>query len=126
MTRITTLLAGCLTGAASLAASATLADSVDIVLETPMAAQSLHTDNVDLVAFYLDTGNGLELTVTYIAKDKPAEPQRMQMLLLEGDRVTFALPCLPETTYVFARKGETISIDAQPVLEPIEAARMSN
>lgn len=94
-----------------------------ITLEAEMAGQSLQTETVDMVAYYLETGEFLELTITYIERNAPADPSRFQMQLLDGDAVSFALPGIADTKYEFARSGEVITIDAQPVIAPIRSAQ---
>lgn len=119
MYKLTQLAAGLLTSAFVFDKSAAFAEEADVVLDTELAARSLHTETVDMVAFYLETNAGMELTVTYIVRNKAEEPQRMQMLLNDGDVITCALPCLPQTQYTFARSGDKITIDAAPVKRPL-------
>ena len=110
--------------ASAVFATAASAQDARITLETEMAGQSLSTETVDMVAYYLDMGEMLELTVTYIEKTDPEDPNRFQMQLLDGDAVTFALPGIEGTKYAFARTGDVITIDALPVFAPIRAAQI--
>ncbi len=100
-------------------ASAALAE--DVALTKPFQAGSLHTGQLDMVAYRTDLSDGAyEVTATFRARTPSAEPQRIVMRLADADKVHFSMPSEPRTIYTFARAEEAVSISAQAL--PIELA----
>ncbi|GAB4513129.1 MAG: hypothetical protein Tsb0019_10300 [Roseibium sp.] len=104
---------------ASLAAAASLAPATasagEITLTVPFEGATLHSDGLDMSVYFTQTGaNAWDVVALYVTGDAPAEPQRLQMHLLEGDSVSFSLPGQMQTLYSFARTGNGVSITSQP------------
>lgn len=105
-------------------ASLTLATSAlaeDVALTKQYQSGSLHTGQLDMVAYRTDLSDGAyEVTATFRARTPSAEPQRIVMRLADADRVHFSMPSEPRTVYTFARADAAVSISAQAL--PIELA----
>ncbi len=99
--------------AALLIAAVAPASADDIRLDRPMAAASLHDGGVDMVVYYLDHQDELEVVATYSQKGA-YEPARLRMALGDGDDVSFGLPGLSGASYRFTRTGAVVSVSAKP------------
>ena len=102
-----------ITAAAIFAASAFAAQAEMVELEAPMQAQSLHTGGVDMVVYYTDEDDHLQLVATYVDQIEGNEPSRIRMGLQDGDATSFSLPGHPHLIYDFARAGVTVSVNAE-------------
>ncbi len=108
--------------AISIAAAATLftaslAQADEIKLTAPIQAGTLHENGVDMVVYYMDLDSALEVTATYVETATPDQAQRIRMVLMDGDGVTFGLPGLPGVNYSFARTGNVVSISTKSSMQ---------
>ena len=95
-------------------ATAALAD--EVALKKAHQAGSLHTGQLDMVAYSTDLADGAhEVTATFRARTPSAEPQRIVMRLAETDSVQFSMPSDLRTIYTFAHSDQGVSISARPV-----------
>lgn len=111
-----------LAAALCLAAGAASADQIDLL--KPMQAASLHEGQVDMVVYYLDAGDRLDVFATYAPNREPFEPARLRMSLADGDAVRFGLPGERQVIYGFARTGTTVSVTADPTARTVTEARL--
>lgn len=93
-------------------ASATLAG--EIRLDAPMRGESLHTAQADMAVYWTQQETGYEVVATYVAPAQGTEPQRLVMLLADGDTTAFSLPGLPSTQYNFTRHGSVVRVWSAP------------
>lgn len=98
-------------------AAPALAEEVSV--QAPGVAASLHEGPLDMVAYYGPAPEaGMEVIATFAPKTgRGAHAMRIAMALGEGDRVSFAMPGFPATRYVFARTGETLSVESTTLVE---------
>lgn len=90
-----------------------IAHAGQITLSRPIDGASLHDIGADMTVYYTDNGATFEIVATYLKKSRPGRAQRMRMALMDGDRVSFALPGLSHTQYIFERSGQTVSVTSQ-------------
>ena len=90
----------------------------EITVDRPIVAASLHRRPLDMVAYYLPVGDGLEVTATFVARDDGARPMRVVMLLADGDDVAFAMPGHLGVLYRFLRRGPALSVSVRRVDGP--------
>lgn len=93
---------------------ATPAFSAEIELTKEIQGASLHETGVDMVVYYTKDDQILEVVATYVEDGDANNPSRMRMGLMDGDKVTFALPGRKETNYTFSRTGKTVRVKSTP------------
>ncbi|MEO0995010.1 MAG: hypothetical protein AAFX62_14530 [Pseudomonadota bacterium] len=85
----------------------------EIALERELQGASLHDGGIDMVVYYLDREDHLEVVATYATAEVPEAPARLRMGLMDGDEVSFALPGERHVQYSFARDGQTVRVEAR-------------
>ncbi|EPX78619.1 hypothetical protein [Salipiger mucosus] len=88
---------------------AALADS--LTLETPLAGGTVHGGTVDMSVFWQPEGEAHKVVAHY-AEPGDAAPQRLVMLLNDGDNVVFGLPGKRGTEYRFSREADAVTVTA--------------
>jgi hypothetical protein len=111
-----------LVAALSLVAGTAAADQIELTRE--MQAASLHEGAVDMVVYYLDDGEQIDVFATYAPSREPFEPARIRMSMADGDSVRFGVPGERQVIYSFARSGATLSVAADPTQHNVTAARL--
>jgi hypothetical protein len=101
----------------------TTAHAGDVSLTRPIEAGTLHEHGADVVIYYTPEGDALKVVTTYAKTTAPDQPQRMIMLMGDGDRVSFHLPGLPETRYTYARAGETVRVFTRETVRLAQTAK---
>lgn len=94
------------------ALTASVASAEDISLTTPKSGATLHEGGIDMSVYYTDTQDGLEVVATYTPRVSAYAPQRMTMLLQDGDAVSFGLPGVYDLSYSFSRTGDAVAVRA--------------
>ena len=107
-----------LTAAVLFAATGALAQEAaqaeEVTISRAMAAGSLHTGPLDMVAYWLDGPDGaLELTATFRDRATDDEPMRIVMPMRDGDALSFGMPGYRGPLYSFARTGREISMSVE-------------
>jgi len=95
--------------ALSMGTSSAHADKIE--LSTALAGATLHESGVDMSVFWTRADKGFEVLATFVDADAEA-PQRLQMLLADGDETSFSLPGNFSHRYTFARVGDTVTVEA--------------
>lgn len=101
----------------------TAAHAGDVELTRPIQAGSLHEPGADWVIYYTPQDDALKVVATFAKTASPDQPQRMIMVMHDGDQVRFHLPGLPETTYTFARADQTIRITSRTGMRLAKTSR---
>jgi hypothetical protein len=104
-----------------LVAGTAAADQIDLTRE--MLAASLHEGAVDMVVYYLENGERIEVFATYAPRREPFEPARLRMTLADGDSAHFGVPGERQVIYGFARTGASLRVIAEPTGQPVIEAR---
>jgi hypothetical protein len=92
-----------------------------IELTQPMQGASLREPGIDMVVYYTEKGDALEVVATYIDTGKPTEPLRLRMALNDGDNVTFGLPGFRHTAFNFERSADRVTVRSET--KPTKLAR---
>lgn len=107
------LISGAIIAAALFTGAAASADEIE--LRESMQAASLHEGGIDMVVYFLEHDDHFEVVGTYAAVDAAHDPARIRMGLVDGDSVSFSMPGQDQVRYSFARKGDVVSVSADPV-----------
>lgn len=91
------------------------AQAETITLSTPLAGATLHSDDVDMSVYWTKSGDAYEVVAFYAPRGEGAAPQKLQMLLENGDHVTFSLPGFSGTQYSFERTAGTLTVSGTPL-----------
>jgi hypothetical protein len=115
-----------LAAATTLVALPALADEVRI--SAPVAAGSLHTDDLALVAYYVPLDDGrVEVTATWLGANSlgdDAEARRLVMPLADGEKVAYSLPGHMDTLFTFARDRDAVTVHSAPAAAAIRNASL--
>jgi hypothetical protein len=98
--------------ATTISAPAASADSV--ILDAPYAGATLGSEEIAISVYFTEAADGaFEVVATYLGAAQD-EPQRIVMVLSDGDNLLFGLPGHAGTLYQFARNGDAITVSDAP------------
>lgn len=96
--------------AAALAVTSGAALADDVTLTTPQTAATLKEGRVDMNVSWTARPQGYELVASYVTGLPGETPEKLVMLLNDGEAVTLGLPGAPGYHFSFARTGDSLSV----------------
>ena len=88
----------------------TLCQADRLLLSQPLAGGTLHSEGVDMSAYWTPSEDVLEVVAFYTVRGARSDPQKLRMSLRDGDRIVFGLPGQAGSTYRFERNAETVTV----------------
>ncbi len=85
----------------------------EISLTAPMQGATLHEAGLDMSVYFTEASGGYEVVATYVSAN--ATPNRIRMLLTDGDNVSFSLPGHNNVVYNFNRNQTKVGVTAEQV-----------
>ncbi len=100
---------------------AAVAAADDITISRALDGATVQESGVDMSVFYTKDAATFEVTAVYVRKGNSAAPTRIQLRLMDGDRVSFSLPGGASAAYTFARTGSDVTVTARSLWMDVAA-----
>lgn len=103
-----------------LSAGAAQADVVEI--SRPLAGATLNDAGIGMSVYWTEEADGgFNVVATYASLNGAYQPNRISMLLKDGDTVSFGLPERSDAYYTFERSGDMVRVSGESIRKMIAA-----